>query len=80
MGIYIPCALTPTTGVFVMIPRDELIEVSMSIEEAFTLIISAGIVTPGERLSAGNLKPVPLSGPSLIQESTAFAEEKGRIR
>jgi uncharacterized membrane protein len=61
VGIYIPCALTPTTGVFVMIPRDELIEVSMSVEEAFTLIISAGIVTPRERLSAGNMKPVPLS-------------------
>ncbi len=49
IGIYIPCALTPTTGVFVMVPRDELIEVSMSVEEAFTLIISAGIVTPQER-------------------------------
>ncbi len=52
IGIYIPCALTPTTGVFVMVPRDELIEVSMSVEEAFTLIISAGIVTPHERVTA----------------------------
>ena len=51
IGIYIPCALTPTTGVFVMVPQDELIEVSMSVEEAFTLIISAGIVTPQERVS-----------------------------
>jgi uncharacterized membrane protein len=51
IGIYLPCALTPTTGVFVMVPRDELIEVSMSVEEAFTLIISAGIVTPQLRVS-----------------------------
>jgi uncharacterized membrane protein len=29
-----------------MVPRDQLVEVQMSIEEAFTLIISAGIVTP----------------------------------
>jgi uncharacterized membrane protein len=58
VGIYIPCALTPTTGVFVMVPREELIEVDMSIEEAFTLIISAGIVTPREGLSCGTLKPV----------------------
>jgi uncharacterized membrane protein len=55
LGIYIPCALTPTTGVFVMVPREELIEVSMSVEEAFTLIISAGIVTPLE--SAGYRAP-----------------------
>jgi uncharacterized membrane protein len=50
-GVYIPCALTPTTGVFVMIPCHELIELSMSVEEAFTLIISAGIVTPREHLA-----------------------------
>jgi uncharacterized membrane protein len=61
VGVYIPCALTPTTGVFVLIPGDELIEVGMSVEEAFTLIISAGIVTPHERLPSGNLKPVPLT-------------------
>jgi len=61
VGVYIPCALTPTTGVFVMIPGDELIEVGMSVEEAFTLIISAGIVTPRERLPSGNLKPVTLT-------------------
>ena len=58
IGIYIPCALTPTTGVFVMVPRDELIEVSMSVEEAFTLIISAGIVTPQDRVSAALTAPV----------------------
>lgn len=52
VGVYIPCALTPTTGVFVMIPRAELIEVPMTVEEAFTLIISAGIVTPAEHASA----------------------------
>ncbi len=61
VGVYIPCALTPTTGVFVMIPGDELIEVAMSVEEAFTLIISAGIVTPHERLPAGNLNPITLT-------------------
>ena len=49
VGVYIPCALTPTTGVFVMVPRDEAIEINMSVEEAFTLIISAGIVTPREQ-------------------------------
>jgi uncharacterized membrane protein len=57
VGIYLPCALTPTTGVFVMIPRNELIEVSMSVEEAFTLIISAGIVTPSERFSPQSQTP-----------------------
>jgi uncharacterized membrane protein len=61
VGIYIPCALTPTTGVFVMVPRDELIETTMSVEEAFTLIISAGIVTPQEHGTLDKLKPVDVT-------------------
>jgi uncharacterized membrane protein len=48
VGVYLPHALTPTTGVFVMVPSDQLVEIHMSVEEAFTLIISAGIVTPHE--------------------------------
>jgi len=46
VGVFMPLALTPTTGFFIMVPRDELIELFMTVEEAFTLIISAGIVTP----------------------------------
>ncbi len=61
VGIYIPCALTPTTGVFVLVPRDELIEINMTVEEAFTLIISAGIVTPLEQGAAAKAKPVAVT-------------------
>jgi uncharacterized membrane protein len=46
VGVYFPHALTPTTGIFAIVPREGLIEVDMSVEEAFTLIISGGIVTP----------------------------------
>jgi uncharacterized membrane protein len=60
-GIYIPCALTPTTGVFVLVPCDEAIEIDMTVEEAFTLIISAGIVTPLPNGTAGRLKPAAVT-------------------
>jgi len=33
-----------------MVPEDELIYTDMLVEEAFTLIISGGIVTPPNRL------------------------------
>jgi len=54
VSVFMPLALTPTTGFFIMAPRDELIELRMTVEEAFTLIISAGIVTPTDHLFAGN--------------------------
>jgi uncharacterized membrane protein len=59
VGVFMPLALTPTTGFFIMVPRDELIELRMTVEEAFTLIISAGIVTPTDHLFAGNETSFP---------------------
>lgn len=53
VGVFMPLALTPTTGFFIMVPQDELIELCMTVEEAFTLIISAGIVTPTSHRPAG---------------------------
>lgn len=61
VGIFMPLALTPTTGFFIMVPQDELIELRMTVEEAFTLIISAGIVTPNEHLAAARRETTQLN-------------------
>jgi uncharacterized membrane protein len=49
VSVFMPTAPNPTTGLYMIMPEDELIHLDMSVEEAFTLIISAGIVTPAER-------------------------------
>ena len=49
-GVFLPMALTPTTGFFIFVPDRELIYLDMTVEEAFTLIISAGIVSPQNHL------------------------------
>ncbi len=59
VSIFMPLALTPTTGFFIMVPHAELIELRMTVEEAFTLIISAGIVSPTDHLFAGNENSFP---------------------
>ncbi|HQA82288.1 MAG TPA: DUF502 domain-containing protein [Syntrophales bacterium] len=53
VGVFVPLALTPTTGFFVMVKQSEVIEMDMTVEEAFTLIISAGIVPPKNRANGG---------------------------
>ncbi|MBN1614275.1 MAG: DUF502 domain-containing protein [Deltaproteobacteria bacterium] len=45
-AVFLPLALTPTAGFFFFVPDEELVYLDMTVEEAFTLIISAGIVTP----------------------------------
>jgi len=46
VNIYVPTTPNPTSGFFIMIPKDEVIELDMSVDEAFKLIISTGVVTP----------------------------------
>ncbi|MDP3097274.1 MAG: DUF502 domain-containing protein [Syntrophales bacterium] len=74
VGVFMPLALTPTTGFFIMVPRDELMELRMTVEEAFTLIISAGIVTPNERLTVAGRETTPLNPKGLFPESDPRGE------
>jgi uncharacterized membrane protein len=44
--VFIPTTPNPTTGFFELIPIDEVLQTGMTIEEAFKIIISGGIVSP----------------------------------
>ena len=52
LGVYFPHALTPTTGTYMIVPENDVIDINISVEEAFTLIISTGVVNPRDRLLA----------------------------
>ena len=46
MNLFVPTTPNPTSGFFVMMPKKDAFELDMSVEEAFKLVISAGVVTP----------------------------------
>jgi uncharacterized membrane protein len=46
INIYVPTTPNPTSGFFIMLPKDDVIELDMSVDEAFKLIISTGVVAP----------------------------------
>jgi uncharacterized membrane protein len=46
VSIFLPTTPNPTSGFYLLVPQSELRRVDMSVEEAFKLIMSAGIVTP----------------------------------
>jgi uncharacterized membrane protein len=48
VNIFVPTTPNPTSGFYILIPDDELILLDMSVEDAFKLIISGGIVSPPE--------------------------------
>lgn len=46
LSVYVPTTPNPTSGFFLMVPRAEVIELSMSVDEALKYIISMGVVVP----------------------------------
>ena len=49
VSIYVPTTPNPTGGYFVMVPRESIRELDMSVDEALKYIISMGVVAPRRR-------------------------------
>ena len=46
VSVYVPTTPNPTSGFFLMVPRADVIELSMTVDEALTYVISMGSVAP----------------------------------
>jgi uncharacterized membrane protein len=46
VSVFVPTTPNPTTGFLVMVPRDKVVELSITIDQAFTMILSGGAVAP----------------------------------
>jgi uncharacterized membrane protein len=48
--VFVPTTPNPTSGLIIMVPQSDVIELDMSVEDGLKMIISLGVVVPGERL------------------------------
>lgn len=46
INIFLPTTPNPTSGFLLLVPKEDLIELSMTVEEGVKMIVSGGIVTP----------------------------------
>ncbi|MEE8299736.1 MAG: DUF502 domain-containing protein [Desulfatiglandales bacterium] len=51
INVFIPTTPNPTSGFYMLVPDDELVVLNMSVEDAFKLIISGGIVSPPKEIA-----------------------------
>ncbi|TXC65274.1 DUF502 domain-containing protein [Piscinibacter aquaticus] len=58
LSVYVPTTPNPTSGFFLMVPRRDVIELAMSVDEALKYVISMGVVAP----------PLPAAAPALAAE------------
>ncbi len=52
ISVYVPTTPNPTSGFFLIMPKTEVIDLDMSVDEALKYIISMGVVAPEEHLNA----------------------------
>lgn len=46
ISLYVPTTPNPTSGFLLMVPREKVIEVNMSVEQALKFVISLGVMQP----------------------------------
>jgi len=46
LNCFLPTTPNPTSGFYLLVPEDEVIDTDMTVEDAFKLVMSAGLVTP----------------------------------
>ena len=46
LSVYVPTTPNPTSGFFLIMPREEIVELHMSVDAALKYIVSMGVVTP----------------------------------
>jgi len=54
-NIFIPTTPNPTTGFFIIIPEEQIINVHLTRQEAMALVISGGIILPDQFIKKANI-------------------------
>jgi uncharacterized membrane protein len=59
LSVYVPTTPNPTSGFFLIMRRDEVRPLSMSVDQALKYVISMGVVAPGANGGDSRLDRLP---------------------
>jgi uncharacterized membrane protein len=68
VNVFLPTTPNPTSGFYLLVPEADITDVDLSVEDAFKVIMSAGLVTPGE---TGPNLPANIAPPAAAPEPTS---------
>jgi len=51
VSVFVPTTPNPTSGFFLMLPREEVVELDMSVDEGLRLLLSMGVVQSGREVA-----------------------------
>jgi uncharacterized membrane protein len=52
VSVFVPTTPNPTSGFFLLVPRDETIDLDMSVDDGLKMLLSVGVVVPEKSKSA----------------------------
>ncbi len=73
--VYVPTTPNPTSGYLEMVPVKNLVATNMTLEDAITMIVSGGAITPKDfSLSPGAKGPTAVKNPTSPDATTPIAD------
>jgi uncharacterized membrane protein len=59
VNLFVPTTPNPTSGFYLVVPERDLTPLDITVEQAFKLVMSAGLVSPEESTPAGPQEKAP---------------------
>ncbi len=66
INCFLPTTPNPTSGFYLLVPATDVLPVDLTVEEAFKIVMSAGLVTPEAAtnvMPAADTEPAPIKAP-----------------
>jgi uncharacterized membrane protein len=67
INCFVPTTPNPTSGFYLLVPENEILDVDLTVEEAFKLVMSAGLVSP-DSADAEATPPAGVPAPEPLPE------------
>lgn len=58
LTVFVPTTPNPTSGFIILVPKEDVIELEMSVEDGLRMVISLGVVTPEYARQAASADPL----------------------
>lgn len=78
LTIFVPTTPNPTSGFIMFAPREDVIELDMSVEDAVRMVISLGSVTPEGQAGHKDVAGTGVGTPASVQSKTTLGKESER--
>ncbi len=77
VNIFLPTTPNPTSGFLLFVPKENVVPLDMSVEDAIKMVISGGIVTPPDERPAHDQK-IPKVSSKTYEDLDILREREGR--